>query len=208
MTFNKVLVVKGENPKQMGKLFEMTETDRPDLVILMGDFYYPEEISRLKNQAMEMSSSFSYFVEMMVNDEKRELVNRAITSATAWIETISHLNNIGCYVFVLGHDFPIFYKDRDVKRSLNFGRLMGRSLDRKSLHRKWRYFDDIDVINIADLSMVFWQKDAFYQDQLFCYKTDLRTVLVTDGEPSLFQKNMVTPWRIISPFTAEHCSLK
>lgn len=208
MTFNKVLVVKGEDPKQMGKLFELTEANRPDLVILMGDFYYPEEISRLRNQAADMKMGFDYFVETLGDEKRRDLVNNAILSAMAWIETILHLNNIGCYVYVLGGNFPVFYRDRGMRRSVDFGRLMWRSLERKISRKKWRYFDNIDVVNTQESSVVFWPKHVQYQDQLYGYKSELKTVLVTDQKPTKEQMAMVSPLRVISPFTGEKCSLK
>lgn len=208
MTFDKVVVVNGGNPKHMGRLFESTDKNHPDLVILMGEFWFPEEVSWLENQASEAGIHFDLFLEKLGNDVKHGLVNRATVSAMAWIEIVSHLNSIGCYVFVLGRDFPIFYKDGEVKRSIDFGRLMFRFLNKKLFDRKWRYFDKIDVIEIADLSMVFWRKDTLYRDNLLGYRTELRTILVTDGEPTSDQIERVNPWRIISPFTAEHCSLK
>lgn len=201
---DKVVVVNGRNPKQSENLLKLTEENRPDLVFLMCGFWFSDDYSQLEEELLEMGISINSIVDKLDNKFRRKLVDGAILRAMSWIKIISHLNDLGCYVFVLDRgDFPVFYKDGSTAYSVDFAQLMEQNL----VKEKWKYIRNISIVEFMGFSMVFWPKNVKCQDQLLGYKSDLRRVLVTDQEPSKEQLSLVNPWRVISPYTVKHIVL-
>lgn len=175
---SRMIMVNGRVENALGKLFEM-EGGTSTLVILAGGFFYPEEVTKL----LENGTDFG----ILTNDRKKDLIDRTVLEAQAWVETIAHLEEIGSEVFVIHKNFPIYYKDdMGFKRHIDFEKglltAMGRRVaGHRFLPRNIHYIRDIDVFHSSETTIAFWPNESSYQDDFLHLRCKSRVLLVSDG---------------------------